>query len=92
MQLLIMQFSLTSCHFIPLRSKYSPKHPVFKYPQYVLVTKEIKSTSSTEGVNDLLYDSFFGAHLAISIQQKEGENNNVTGKKESGGGGGGFVE
>jgi hypothetical protein len=26
MQLLIMQFSPTSCHFIPLRSKYSPKH------------------------------------------------------------------
>jgi hypothetical protein len=33
MQLLIMQFSPTSCHFIPLWSKYSPKHPVFKYPQ-----------------------------------------------------------
>jgi hypothetical protein len=28
MQLLIMQFSQTTCHFIPLRSKYSPKHPV----------------------------------------------------------------
>jgi hypothetical protein len=26
MQLLIMQFSPTSCHFIPLMSKYSPKH------------------------------------------------------------------
>jgi hypothetical protein len=25
LQLLIMQFSPTSCHFIPLRSKYSPK-------------------------------------------------------------------
>jgi hypothetical protein len=28
-----MQFFPTSCHFIPLRSKYSPEHPVFKYPQ-----------------------------------------------------------
>jgi hypothetical protein len=33
MQLPIMQFSPTSCHFIHLRSKYSPKHPVFKHPQ-----------------------------------------------------------
>jgi hypothetical protein len=28
-----MQFSPNSCHFIPLRSKYSPKHPVLKHPQ-----------------------------------------------------------
>jgi hypothetical protein len=35
MQLLIMQFSPTSYHFIPRKSKYSPKHPVFKYSQYM---------------------------------------------------------
>jgi hypothetical protein len=28
MKLLIMQFSPTSCHFISLRSEYSPQHPV----------------------------------------------------------------
>jgi hypothetical protein len=28
MKLLIMQFSPTPCHFISLRSKYSPQHPV----------------------------------------------------------------
>jgi hypothetical protein len=28
-----MQFSSASCHFIPLRSKYSPQHPVHKHPQ-----------------------------------------------------------
>jgi hypothetical protein len=28
MKLLIMQFSLTSCHVIPLWSKYFPQHPV----------------------------------------------------------------
>jgi hypothetical protein len=28
MKLFIMQFSPTSYHFIPLRSKYSPQHPV----------------------------------------------------------------
>jgi hypothetical protein len=33
MQLLIMQLSPTTRHFIPLRSKYSPKHPVLKYPK-----------------------------------------------------------
>jgi hypothetical protein len=36
MKLLIMQFSAASCHFIPLRSKYSPKHPVLKHNQCVL--------------------------------------------------------
>jgi hypothetical protein len=33
MKLLVMQFSPTSCHFIPLWSKYSPHHPVLKHPQ-----------------------------------------------------------
>jgi hypothetical protein len=28
-----MQFSPTSCHFISLRSKYNPQHPVLKQPQ-----------------------------------------------------------
>jgi hypothetical protein len=28
-----MQFSPTSYDFIPLRSKYSPQHPVLKHPQ-----------------------------------------------------------
>jgi hypothetical protein len=33
MKLLIMQFSLASCHFIPLRCKYFPQHPILKHPQ-----------------------------------------------------------
>jgi hypothetical protein len=33
MKLLIMQFSPTTCHFIPLRSKYSPQHLVLKRPR-----------------------------------------------------------
>jgi hypothetical protein len=32
---LILQFSPTSSHFISLRTKYSPKHPVLKHPQSV---------------------------------------------------------
>jgi len=30
MKLLIMQSSPASCHFLPLRSKYSPQYPVLK--------------------------------------------------------------
>jgi hypothetical protein len=33
MKLLIMQFSPTFCHFISLRCKYSPQHPLLKQPQ-----------------------------------------------------------
>jgi hypothetical protein len=33
MKHLIMQFSTTFRHFISLRSKYSPQHPVLKHPQ-----------------------------------------------------------
>jgi hypothetical protein len=33
MKLLIMQFPQISRHFISLRSKYSPQHPVLKHPQ-----------------------------------------------------------
>jgi hypothetical protein len=37
MKLLIVQFSPTSRHFISLRSKYSPQHPVLKHPQSVFL-------------------------------------------------------
>jgi hypothetical protein len=33
MKLLIMQSSPAFCHFLHLRSKYSPQHTVLKYPQ-----------------------------------------------------------
>jgi hypothetical protein len=36
MNLLFMQFSATSRRFIPLRSKYSPQHPVLKQLQSVI--------------------------------------------------------
>jgi hypothetical protein len=34
-KLLIIQFSPTAYHFIPLRSKYSPQHPLLKYIQSI---------------------------------------------------------
>jgi len=35
MKLLIILFSPFSCYFLPLRSKYSPQHPVLKHPQSI---------------------------------------------------------
>ena len=32
-KLLIMYFSPLPCHLVPVRLKYSPQHPIFKYPQ-----------------------------------------------------------
>jgi hypothetical protein len=32
-----MQSSPASHHFLPLRSKYSPQHPVLKYPQSIYI-------------------------------------------------------
>jgi hypothetical protein len=37
MKRLIMQCSPASRHFISLRSKYSPQHPVLKHPQSMLL-------------------------------------------------------
>jgi len=36
-QLLVMQLSPFPCHLIPLRSKYSPQHPILKHPQPVFL-------------------------------------------------------
>jgi hypothetical protein len=33
----LMQFIPAFCYSIPLRSKYSPRHPVIKLPQFVCV-------------------------------------------------------
>jgi hypothetical protein len=37
MKLLVRYFSPSSCHFIPLWSKYSPQHPVLKHPQFMFL-------------------------------------------------------
>jgi hypothetical protein len=36
MKLITVHFFPTSYYFVPLRSKYSPQHPVTKYPQSVV--------------------------------------------------------
>jgi hypothetical protein len=35
MKLLIIQFSSSSCNFLPLRTEYAPQHPVLTHPQSV---------------------------------------------------------
>lgn len=37
MGFLVVISSPTSCHFVPLKSKYLSQRPVFKYPCYVKV-------------------------------------------------------
>jgi putative component of membrane protein insertase Oxa1/YidC/SpoIIIJ protein YidD len=67
MQLLIMQFSPTSCHFIPLRSKYS-KHPVLKHPQSMFslnVRDQVSHPYKTTGKTIV----FIYLNLHISRQQ-----------------------
>jgi hypothetical protein len=39
-----MQFSPISCHLIPLRSKYSPQHPVLTHSVYVRLLVSEKGT------------------------------------------------
>jgi hypothetical protein len=36
LKLLLMHFSLTSCHFVPLQAKYS-QYPVLKHPQFIFL-------------------------------------------------------
>jgi hypothetical protein len=38
MKLLVMQFSLPSCHSTPLWYKYSPQHPVLKHPWFMFLS------------------------------------------------------
>jgi hypothetical protein len=45
MKPLIMQSSLASCHFLPLRYKYSPQPPVLKHPQSLNIFKTLKLRS-----------------------------------------------
>jgi hypothetical protein len=43
-KLLVMQFAPNYYHFIHLRSKYSPQHPVLKYPQSTFLCERLSFT------------------------------------------------
>jgi hypothetical protein len=51
MKLLILQFSPTSCNFIPLLSKYFPQYPILKYPQFMIL--QLKSDAKSHAHTDL---------------------------------------
>jgi hypothetical protein len=58
MKLLIMQSSPASCHFLPLRSKYSPQRHFVKHPK-----------SSFCLVIEIFYHWFKGRHSAQMFQR-----------------------
>jgi hypothetical protein len=53
-ELLIMQFFLHPCHFIPLRSKYSPQHPFLKHTKSWVIY-EITKSSQANYINFSVY-------------------------------------
>jgi hypothetical protein len=60
-KILIMQFSPMSSHFISLRSKYSPQHPVLNHPQSVFfnVRDQVSHPYRTTGKIIVLYILIF---------------------------------
>jgi hypothetical protein len=65
MKLLIMKFSPISRHFMSLRTKYSPQHPVLKHPSLLSslnVRNQVSHPYRTMGkiiVVCILYFTFF---------------------------------
>jgi hypothetical protein len=58
-KLIIMQFSLTSYNFIPLRSKHSPRHPVLKYPHSLIVRYQASHLNKMTGKISFVYFNFY---------------------------------
>jgi len=65
MKLLITQSSPISRHFLPLRSKYSPQHPVLKHTQFVFFPyckgpsfTPIKTAGNIKGLYILIFKVF----------------------------------
>jgi hypothetical protein len=55
MKLVIMSFYPASCHFILLRSKYSPKDPVLKHPHLCPYLNERGQVSHPYKTTDYTY-------------------------------------
>jgi hypothetical protein len=62
MKLLIIQIFPTSCHFISLRSVYSPQHPVLKHPQSMFMS-ETKFHTHTEPLYTTLRPVYSVVHF-----------------------------
>jgi len=63
-----MEFSPVSCPFLPLRSKYSPQHPVLK------LRSDVRNPAS--------HRNNFTLYLLGSFKRKKGQNNQITLKPE----------
>jgi hypothetical protein len=68
-----MQSSPFSCHFLPLTSKYSPRHPVLRHPQSVFfpLVWETKFHTHTKLTYSMVQDIIrkadcYSAHQKIS--------------------------
>jgi len=58
MKLLVLQSSVVFCYFIPLTSKYSPKHPVFKHPQFVFFPYDGRSSYTPTEKNRQIFNLY----------------------------------
>jgi hypothetical protein len=63
---LSMKFSSAFCHFIPVRSKYSPQHPFLKHPQSVFFSY-CESASFTSLQHNILQYLHFKAFPRNSL-------------------------
>jgi hypothetical protein len=52
MEVLIMTFSPLPCYLIPLRPKYSPQHPILKYPQPTFFPQRQRPSFTPSGLNN----------------------------------------
>jgi hypothetical protein len=64
-----MQFSPLSRHFIPLRTKYSPQHPVLEHPQSVVyICFRLKcNLLSSHHSSSLHVSAVEGHHQVLSV-------------------------
>jgi hypothetical protein len=71
-----MQFSSPSHHFIPLRSKYSPKHPVLLQPQSVTlnVRDEFSHSENHRKNCSLVYSNSYVSSTADQKTEGSGLN------------------
>jgi hypothetical protein len=65
-----MQFSPISRHFIPLRSKYSPQHPVFKHPhtsQKLILFVETAARNAIPTMSSLNLSKMWNRYVGVLI-------------------------
>jgi hypothetical protein len=78
-----MQFSSASYHYIPLRSKYSPKHPVVEYCLVCVLPLTQQSFKLIQN-NSMVYNySFVYFNLHVFRQQMKRQDSELHDSKHS---------